>query len=112
MPCADPESSIRGGGVQLFFNLFFLDKGREDPNTTKSGHHQPASDWRAGDGSTLNTGLVALSFLGDPDVTVCYLRYFFSPFSLVPRGLVFYLDSIRYIFSPFSLVTGERLPNS
>ena len=45
-------------------------------------------------------------------VTVCYLRYFFSPFSLVRRGLVFYLDSIRYIFSPFSLVSGERLPNS
>ena len=36
----------------------------------------------------------------------------FLPFSLVPRGLVFYLDSIRYIFSPFSLVSGGRLPNS
>ena len=53
----DPKSFFRGG-VQLFF----LDEGREDPNTTNSGPSsasqrntiQTAFRWLAHDGSTLN----------------------------------------------------------
>ena len=59
---------------------FLVNEGREDPNTTKVGHHRPASEtpfqwrfaggpmlaismpfcWRADDSPTINAGLVAL----------------------------------------------------
>ena len=51
-----------------FLKLFFLDKGRDDPNTTKSGLSsarkrnaiEMAFRWRANGGPTLNACLVAL----------------------------------------------------
>ena len=60
--------------VFLFF-LHVIDEGREDPITTISGLSSArqrnaikmAFHWRADDGPTLNAGLVALYFLGDPD---------------------------------------------
>ena len=72
--CADPESSVRGGGATFFilffylFKTFFVDEGREDPNTTKSGSSAARQRnaikigirWRADDGPTLNAGLVAV----------------------------------------------------
>ena len=51
--CADPESFIRGGPLITF--LFYL-MGIEDPNTAING----VSLADRYDGSTLNTGLVAL----------------------------------------------------
>ena len=40
-PCEDSESYVRGGPTQHFL----VDKGGEDPNTTKSGgHYSPASE--------------------------------------------------------------------
>ena len=65
-----------GGGVQLWQRilLFFLvDEGRENPNTTLRGpsfarqRNKMAFRWRANDGPTLNAGLKALWFSGDPD---------------------------------------------
>ena len=42
-----------GGGGSNFDNVFLVDDGREDPNTTKAGHHWPASEtplnWRFAD---------------------------------------------------------------
>ena len=38
---ADPESVVIGGPT---LTVFFSWKGREDPNTTISGHHRPASE--------------------------------------------------------------------
>ena len=35
--CADPDSSVRGWGHNIFFKPFFLGEGKEDLNTTKSG---------------------------------------------------------------------------
>ena len=49
-----------------FDNVFFVEEGREDPNTTLSGPSM-AFHWRADDGPTLIAGLVALLFSGDPD---------------------------------------------
>ena len=48
--------------------IFFLDEGREDPYTTKSGPSSACKrndikmvyHWRADDGPTFNVGLVAL----------------------------------------------------
>ena len=39
MPCADPESFVRGDPIStmFFFVVLSVDKGREDPNTTISG---------------------------------------------------------------------------
>ena len=35
LPCADPESFVRGGPTLTKFDFhLFLDEGREDPNTT------------------------------------------------------------------------------
>ena len=28
----------------LYFNAVLVDEGREDPNTTKAGHHRPANE--------------------------------------------------------------------
>ena len=39
---ADPESFVRGGPTLTTFVL--VDRGREVPNTTKKGHHLPASE--------------------------------------------------------------------
>ena len=55
--CADPESFVRGPILTLLF--FFVgggvvDERREDLNTTKAGHHRPASE------TPFNAGLVAL----------------------------------------------------
>ena len=53
-------------GFQYSFLLFLVDEGREDPNTTKSGTSSTSQGnamafrWRAGDGPTFNSGLVAL----------------------------------------------------
>ena len=48
----------------FFFFFFFFDEGKEDPNSTKTGHNRPANEtpfrWRADDDPTLNAGLVAL----------------------------------------------------
>ena len=64
--------------------VFFVDVGRYNQNTTKTGHHRPAREtpfrWRADDCPTLNAGLVAaLIFmrsgpvlLGNP-IFVCVL---------------------------------------
>ena len=35
LPCADPESFVRGGSN--FDNVFLVDEERKDPNTTISG---------------------------------------------------------------------------
>ena len=48
--CTGPGSFVRGG--PKFDNVFLVDEGREDPNTTLI--------WPADDGPTLNAGLVAL----------------------------------------------------
>ena len=54
--CADPECFVREGPTQLFFS-----RGREGPNTTKSGPIVgPQFRWRADDGPSWNAGLVAL----------------------------------------------------
>ena len=51
-PCTDPERFDRGGPTltTFFVVVFLVDEGREDPNTTKVGHHRPASEtsfkWR------------------------------------------------------------------
>ena len=43
IPCADPESFVRGGPTLKTFNFnitiifFVVDEGRENPNTTISG---------------------------------------------------------------------------
>ena len=64
LSCADPESFCQR--ESNFDNVFFLvDKRRDGPNTTKSGsssaHQRNAIfRWRADDGPTLNSGLVAL----------------------------------------------------
>ena len=42
-------------------NLFLVDEGREDPNTTKTGPSS-ARQRNADNGTTLNAGLVALRF--------------------------------------------------
>ena len=72
LPCADPESFVRGGPTLTTF-FFLVNEGRDDPNTTINGHHRPASEtpflafcWRADDGPTLNACLQALWFSGDP----------------------------------------------
>ena len=52
----------------VFFFVFLVAEGKEDPNTTKSGPSSArqrsatlmAFRWRADDGPTLNAGLVAL----------------------------------------------------
>ena len=44
-----------------FFLCFLVDEGKEDPNSTKAGHHM-AFRWRADNSPTLNAGLVALGF--------------------------------------------------
>ena len=64
---ADRENFVEGGGGVKFDNVFLLDEGIEDPNTTKkmpSSARQRAFRWRADDGQTLNTGLVAVIFQG------------------------------------------------
>ena len=50
-----------------FLSIFVVDEGRDNLNTTTSGHIRPASEchlngirWRADYGQTLNYGLVAL----------------------------------------------------
>ena len=54
-------------------NVFLVDEGREDPNQLplKAGHHRPTSEmtfhWRVDGGLTLNAGLIALWFSGDPN---------------------------------------------
>ena len=60
--CADPDVFVRG--VQLFVE-FLVDEGRKDRNTSISG--PSSARQRADDGPTLNDGLVALWFSGDPD---------------------------------------------
>ena len=62
--CAYPECFVRGGPT----DVFLVDEGRKDPNTTKSGPSlarkqnaiKMAFRWQAGDGPRLNAGLVAL----------------------------------------------------
>ena len=49
--CTDPDSLGVGGGSNFDFSFKLTRvETREDPNTTKSGHHRPASDppyiWR------------------------------------------------------------------
>ena len=72
--CANPESFVRGGPtLTTFFVCFFVDDGREVPNTTISGPSSArqrnaveiAFCWRADNGPPLNAGLIALWFLGD-----------------------------------------------
>ena len=52
--CADPESFANG--------VFFVDEGRDDPNTTISGptSARQRNACRTYDGTTLNAGLVTL----------------------------------------------------
>ena len=67
--CADPDSFARWGPTTTTFYVCFLVYDRKEyPNTTVSGP-SPASRgnafqmvfrWRADDGPTLNSGLVAL----------------------------------------------------
>ena len=72
-PCGDPESIVRGGPTLTFF---FVDAGREDQNTTKSGPSsscqgnaiEMAFHWHADDGPTLNADLV------DSFVILCGIR--------------------------------------
>ena len=62
---ADPDNLCQSS---TFDNVFLVEEGREDLNTTISGptsvHQrnaiQTAFRWRVHDGPTLNTGLVAL----------------------------------------------------
>ena len=64
--CADPESFDRGGPLLTMF-YFLVVEGREDPNTTISGPSlvrqrnaiKMVFRWRANDGPTLKSGLVA-----------------------------------------------------
>ena len=65
----------RGSNFDVFFFVlavvfFSVDEGRVNPNTTKRGHHWPASEtpfkWRANDSPILNAGFVALRFSGNP----------------------------------------------
>ena len=66
--CADLESFFRGGPTLTTF--FFVDEGRDHPNTTISGSSSTrkrnaiymAFRWRADGGPKLNAGLVALWF--------------------------------------------------
>ena len=55
LPCADPESFVRGGPT---LTTFLVDEGREDQSTTISGsllvRQRNAFKWRADDGLTLN----------------------------------------------------------
>ena len=51
-----PENFVRGrggGGGSNFDNVFLVDDGKEDPNTTKAGHYWTASEtplnWRFAD---------------------------------------------------------------
>ena len=77
LTCADLESFARGGPIltTFFFFFFSVDKWRKDPNTTISGppsaHHQNAIKiafcWHADVSPTLNAGLTAFDFSGDPD---------------------------------------------
>ena len=67
----------------LFIFIFLVDEGKEDPNTTISG--------RADDGPSLNAGLVALWFLGDPEQYFQELLYF-CDFSEGVRTSMFALD--------------------
>ena len=47
------KNFVRGRGGSNFDNVFLVDDGKEDPNTTKAGHHWPASEtplnWRFAD---------------------------------------------------------------
>ena len=40
--CADPDFFFIGGPILTTFCI--VDEGREYPNTTKMGHHRPASE--------------------------------------------------------------------
>ena len=68
------DNTITYAGIQKVltkqFSFFLFYEGREDSVALKAGHHQPASEtpfkWPL-DCPTLNAGLVALTFLGDPD---------------------------------------------
>ena len=59
----------------FFVVFFFVDEGRQDPNTTVRGPSSAsqrnaismAFRWRAADGTTLNDGLGSSVILGDPD---------------------------------------------
>ena len=72
----------RGGGPTLtfFVVVLYLTRGREDPNTTinrpSSARQQNAIKmsfrWRADDGPTLNAGMVALIFSGDPNQMITF----------------------------------------
>ena len=57
--CADPEIFVRGGRTLTTF--FFLDYGREDPNTTENAIKM-AFHRRADDGPASNAGLAQLYF--------------------------------------------------
>ena len=61
IPCADPESFVRGGPTLTTVFFFLVDEERDDPNTTISGPSL-AFCWRADDGPALNAGLKALCF--------------------------------------------------
>ena len=81
--------SQRGSNVDNgFFSLLFLaDKRRDDPNTIRSGPSSAhrlnaipmAFRWRAGDGQTLNSGLVALWFFRGSEPVL--LKNYFCEFS-------------------------------
>ena len=81
------KNFIRGGPTLTTF-FFLVDEGWEDPNTTICGPISArqrnailmAFRWRADDGPTLNAGLVALCFSGDPD-QFCYETLYFCDFS-------------------------------
>ena len=64
---------VRGGPTLIFF---LVNEGRKDP----AGHHRPAFCWRADDGPTLNSGLVALGFFRDSGPVLLrnpkFLRFF------------------------------------
>ena len=65
--CGSRKFCQRGGGGSNFDNVFLVDEGREDPNTTISGPSSARQQnaikmvfrWCANDGPTLNAGLVA-----------------------------------------------------
>ena len=66
------QKVLSEGGGPTLTTFFLLDDGREDPNTTKAGHHWPASEtplnWRFADWwPNMGCWLGSFVILGEPD---------------------------------------------
>ena len=115
--CADPESFVRGVKIWhfflfyiiLLFYFFLAHKGRDDPNTTKSG----PSSVRQRNGIDLKLNFAAYTYIGNTRVFGLMLLFFVSSVWFRGCGLyITYTPKYKWVWPGNNKITDHRPTHS